>query len=73
MNMSNILLLNASIFDIDTITKEKKAYFELAKIEVIGPEGCYYKCFFYEPVYPLNITINEFENYVIGLMGKNDY
>lgn len=73
MSTNNILLLNTGVFDIDAIMEAKKAYSELVKIEVIRQEDCYCKCLFYESVYPLSITISEFENYVIGLMGKNDY
>lgn len=67
--MKNRLSLSKEIYRIDNIKKAVDDYQKLASI-VISEDENYFYCVFEETIYDVNLTINEFENYVIGLMNK---
>lgn len=67
--MKNRLCLNKEIYCIDNIKQAIVDYQKIASIDVCEDEKHFY-CDFKETLYDVDLTINEFENYVIGSMFK---
>ena len=69
INMKNRLFLIKEIYCLEKIKQAINDYKNLAVIELKEDENYYY-CDFKETYYALNLTVNEFENYLIGLTYK---
>ena len=65
----NELLLTREFFTKESIRKGCIDFKGLADISIVENEN-YYKIRFNNCIYPVIITMQEFENYVIGLMVK---
>lgn len=67
--MKNKLFLTKEIYGLENIKQAINDYNNLAVIELKEDENYFY-CTFNETYYDLDLTINEFENYLIGLTYK---
>lgn len=67
--MNSKLFLNKEIYDLKCIHMAIQAYSQLAFIKCIANE-CGWICTFERCVYDIDLTIKEFENYLIGMMNR---
>ncbi len=67
--MKNRLCLTKKIYCLEKIKQAIDDYKNIAVIE-LKENHDYYYCDFKETYYALDLTINEFENYLIGLTYK---
>lgn len=65
---NNRMLLSKKVFHLDSILKAIEAYQSLGRIELVDkPDQFHFQICFSDCIYSAQLTMNEFENYVIGL------
>ena len=68
-SMKNELYLNKNLYGKKSIQEARKAYGELADIQ-LDSRNEYWVCSFFQCVYGEERTMQEFENYLIGLTNQ---
>jgi hypothetical protein len=63
--MNNVLRLNSRIYSLSNIQNAINAYSGLCSVD-FSIDGDYFICVFSECLYSIDLTINEFENYLIS-------
>lgn len=70
--MNNCLRLNKDIYSRNIIEKVSDAYTQLCEIQIVERET-FFECKFFNTITDTELTMNEFENYLIGLSRKYEY
>lgn len=70
--MNSILELSKDIYSIDIIEKVSEAFNEICDVQIIEKDDVF-QCTFLNNVTDTELTIKEFENYLIGLSRKHEY
>lgn len=70
--MNNCLSLSKEIYGRNIIEKVIKAYSEICDVQIVEHKK-YYDCIFRKTLMDTELTMKEFEDYLIGLTRKYEY
>lgn len=70
--MNNCLQLNKDIYSRDIIEKVSEVYAQMCDVQIVEKDT-FFECRFFNTITDMELTMKEFENYLIGLSRKYEY